>query len=193
MKKLIGPLLVIAALGMTSGCSINHPIAKDYPEFLTKNGNVERLPKTSLESDYVIDGKTQNHRYEFRAVTVGYAHLWIVEFGKILDATLNAPYVQSSFGRLEKQSGGLNAAGNLIEFMLENYEFKDYRAYVSMKVVLSHGGKVILSKTYKGEGGAKGGQMWGAGPFGMKSAALDSTKSAIDKILIQFINDIPKT
>jgi hypothetical protein len=32
---------------------------------------------------------TENHRYEFRSAMVGYANLWIIEFGKILDETLN--------------------------------------------------------------------------------------------------------
>jgi hypothetical protein len=186
-------LLVIAFFGIASGCSLNHPVAKDYPEFIAKHGSVGNLPKTDLDTGYLIDPKTMAHRYEFRAVTVGYGHLWIVEFGKILDETLNAPYVQSAFSRLQKQSSSSGVAGNLIEFTLEKYEFKDYRAYVSMKIVLSNGGKTILDKTYSVEGYSKGGQMWGAGPFGMKNATLDSTKSAIDKILIKFIGEIPKT
>jgi hypothetical protein len=61
-----------------------------------------------------------------------------------------------------------------------------------MKIVLSNGGNVILGETYRAEGDSKGGQMWGSGPFGMKNATLDSTRSAIDRILQQFINNIPQ-
>lgn len=192
MHKLKNALFAMVVLAAVTGCSINHPVAKDYPGYLSAHGNTGNLPKSDLESDYRIDGTTQNHRYEFRAATVGYAHVWIVEFGKILEQTLNAPYVQSSFGKLERQVSGTDAAGNLIEFTLSNYEFKNYRAYVSIKIVLSKDGKEILNKTYSSEGDSKGGQMWGAGPFGMKNATLDSTRSAIDKILTQFINDVEK-
>lgn len=191
MTRQIWLVFVIALLGATTGCSIKHPVAKDYPQYLAKNGNVGSLPKTNLESTYQIDGKTQSHRYEFRAATVGYAHLWIVEFGKILDATLNAPYVQSSFGTLEKGGSVTDNAGNVIDFKLTRYEFKHYRAYVSMNIVLSNNGTEVLNKTYSSEGASKGGRMWGMGPFGMTTSTLDSTRSAIDKILVQFINDIP--
>jgi hypothetical protein len=78
-----------------------------------------------------------------------------------------------------------------IKLLSERWDTSD-RAYVSMKIVLSNGGKEIINRIYSSEGDSKGGQMWGAGPFGMKNATLDSTRSAIDKILTQFINDIPK-
>jgi hypothetical protein len=190
MKKIIVGFLALAVTVFLSGCSFNHPVAKDYGPYLQKSAAVD-LPKTSLKSAYVLDSKTQNHRYEFRAATVGYAHLWIVEFGQILDQTLNAKYVQSAFGDLHKKSTQ-DSAGNLISFSLEKYEFKDYRAYVTMKVTLSNDGKTILEKSYNSEGNSQGGQMWTAGPFGMKNATLESTKFAIDAILKKFIADIPK-
>lgn len=192
MKNIFKCTIIFLGLGVLAGCSINHPVAKDYPQYLSKNGNTGSLPKTDLKTNYALDGQTQNHRYEFRAATVGYAHVWIVEMGKILDATLNAPYVQSSFGRLTKVDGGKIDSGYLVQFTLKKYEFKDYRAHVSMYVELTKGENIILSKTYSEEGDSKGGQMWGAGPFGMKNATLASTKSAIDRILGRFINDIPK-
>lgn len=186
-------MFVVAVFGFVSGCTIDHPVAIDYPHFLSQHGGSVELPRTSLEAGYLVERSTQNHRYEFRAATVGYAHVWIVEFGKILDETLDAPYVQSSFGRLEKRSEETGDSGYMIEFTLDKYEFKDYRAYVAMRIALSDGDKEVFSRTYTSEGKSKGGQMWGGGPFGMKNATLDSTKSAIDKILSDFISDIPKT
>lgn len=111
--------------------------------------------------------------------------------GKFSIKTLNAKYVQSAFGELHKSSGQ-DSAGNLISFSLEKYEFKDYRAYVTLKVTLANAGKPILEKSYSAEGNSQGGQMWAAGPFGMKSATLESTKFAIDTILKKFISDVPK-
>lgn len=193
MKNWYFKIIILAIIGATTGCSINHPVAKDYPQYLEKHGKEGSLPRTELKSNYSIDGETETHRYEFRAATVGYAHLWIVEFGKILDETLNAPYVQSSFGELQKATAEVKGLDSDIKFTLNSYEFKNYRAYVSMNIVLLNDGKVVLDKNYTSEGESKGGQMWGAGPFGMKNATLDSTRTAIDIILTEFINDIPKT
>lgn len=179
---------LILAFGVT-GCSINHPVAKDYGDYLAENATATSLPKANLDSDYTITKPTQNHRYEFRAATVGYAHLWIVEFGKILDDTLKAKYVQDAFGDF-KQTDLVSAPGNLVSFNLVSYEFKDYRAYVTLEVSLTENGVKKVGKAYSAEGVSKGGQMWGAGPFGMKSATLESTKSAIDSILQQFITDL---
>ena len=192
MKKILLGLFGITLLGLFSGCSINHPVAKDYGQHLEKNAGSVILPKTTLKTDYLIDGETENHRYEFRAATVGYAHVWIVEFGKMLDQTLNAKYVQSAFGRLDKKITKDVQKGELIEFSLEKYEFKDYRAYVTLKIKLSKDGVTTLEKSYNASGNSQGGKMWAAGPFGMKSATLESTKYAIDEILRQFITDIPK-
>lgn len=192
MKKLLRIFALTAAFGVVVGCSINHPVAKDYPEFLTNNGAPSDLPKTDLDTDYSIAGSTETHRYEFRAATVGYAHVWIVEFGKILDETLKAPYVQKSFGRFDKRIVDAAGEGNVVKFTLDHYEFKDYRAHVTLAIELTNGTEKTLKKIYSGQGDSKAGQMWGAGPFGMKNATLASTKSAIDNILKQFLNDIAK-
>ena len=115
------------------------------------------------------------------------SHIWIVDFGKILKKTLTAEYVQSAFGKLEVGSGG-NA--NLIRFELQNFEIKDYRAYTTMNIKALNSGAKVFGKSYHSEGSSQGGQMWTAGPFGMKNATLNSTKQSIDKILEQFIRDI---
>lgn len=181
----------IALAGVMPEWLFNHSVAKAYPKYLSTHGKEGRLPRTELQSNYSIDAKTEIHRYEFRAVTAGYAHLWIVEFGKILDETLNAPYVQSSFGELSKADAAVKDSGSDIKFTLISYEFKDYRAYVSMNVMLSDNGKEVLNKSYTSEGESKRGKILVLGSLGMKNVVLDSTKKAIDKILTQFINDIP--
>ena len=84
-KIFTSALLLLVAL--TTGCSINHPVAKDYDQHLAKFGSETNLPKSDLQAEYSIAKKTVNHNYQFRAATVGYAHVWIVEFGKILDKT----------------------------------------------------------------------------------------------------------
>ena len=184
----IASLLVIVVLGL-SGCSINHPVEQDYQRYLELHPADTTLPHSELAADYVIDSETETHRYEFRAATVGYAHLWIVEFGKILDQTLNSTYVQAAFNRLDKRNPSATDDGELVEFLLKSYEFKDYRAYVTMNIKLLSNGNVVLNNIYEVEGVSQGADMWVQGPFGMTSGTLESTKSAIDKILTQFVKD----
>ena len=142
-----------------------------------------------IKADYSIAPATQSHNYQFRPATVGYAHVWIVEFGKILDKTLQAPYVQSAFNNLSKAPTD-NVDGNLIEFQLNEFKFQDYRAYTTLNIRVTNSGEEIFSKIYSSEGLSQGGDMWMTGPFGMKTATLESTKSSIDRILDQFISDI---
>lgn len=186
MRKLFTTTALVF-IALTAGCAINHPVAKDYDQHLAKYGAETTLPQSEMEAEYLIGNKTRDHSYQFRAATVGYAHVWIVEFGKILDKTINSDYVQSAFGKLDKGEG---TNGNLVEFELESFEFKNYRAYTALNIKVLNSGDEIFNKMYRSEGGSQGGQMWGAGAFGMKNATLKSTKQSIDKILEQFINDV---
>jgi hypothetical protein len=90
-------LVALLVLG-TSACSIRHVIEKDYPQYLVNNAGAGNLPNTDKASKYFLTSNTQNHSYEFRAVTTGYANLWIVEFDKMLDDTLKSTDVQNAFG-----------------------------------------------------------------------------------------------
>ena len=175
---------------LSSGCSINHPIAKDYGQYLLNNETQSTLPNTDFETDYTIDEKTKKHRYEFRAATVGYANLWIVEFGKILDETLKANYVKNAFGRFEENTGGIDNSGNLVLFSLENYEFSGFQAHVTLNIIIYNNQKEILNKNYHSDGKSQGGKMFWGGVFGMKNATQQSTKLAIDEILGDFIEDV---
>lgn len=188
MNKL--SIFIISLILFSTGCSINHPVAKDYQAHLEKTQSDITLPKTPVKAAYAIEEATQTHRYEFRAATVGYAHLWIVEFGDILDKTLQADYVQSAFGRLDKTSLDLREKGKSITFDLRSFEFKNYKAYTTMNIKVSKDSQLILNKSYTAQGSSQGGKMWAAGPFGMKGATLQSTKQSIDSILKQFINDL---
>lgn len=182
-------LLVLAlSLSLLSGCSIKHPVAKDYPQYLAKNKGSVTLPKSALEASYQLDASTASHRYEFRAATVGYAHLWIVEFGQMLDATLASDDVQASFGKLDKLNDTQQHAA-VLRFNLQNYEFKDHMAHVSLNISLEKNGQTVLNKTYHAQGKSQGGKMFFGGPFAMKNATQQSTKYALDEILREFIND----
>lgn len=179
-------LLVLA----TSACSIRHVIEQDYPQYLVNNTGAANLPNTDKASEYFLTSNTQSHRYEFRAVTTGYANLWIVEFGKMLDDTLKSTDVQNAFGALQKVSDVSGDSRSLLIFDLQSYAFEDFGAHISLKISLSRLGQMVFSKTYTQDGKTQGGKMFWAGAFGQKNAVQQSTKLALDKILRQLISDL---
>lgn len=189
MNKTICFLLLFVSI-IFSGCSINHRIADDYEQYLIENQGNSILPNTELEADYIIERDSQTHKYEFRAVTVGYANLWIVEFGKILDKTLQSKDVQEAFGRLTKMLVSDTNDSNLVTFKLIKYEFIDYCAYVTLDISIKNRDDVTRHKSYRADGKRQTAKMWIGGVFLMRDAIRQSTKLAIDSIISNFINDI---
>jgi len=182
-------LVVVIALG-TSGCSIRHVIEQDYPQYLVNNTGAANLPNSDKASEYFLSSNTQKHSYEFRSVAAGYANLWIVEFGKMLDDTLMSADVQKAFGALQKASDISGDSKGVLVFELQSYTFENFGAHISLKISLSRLGKVVFSKTYTQDGKTQGGKMFWAGAFGQKNAVQQSTKLALDEILRQLISDL---
>jgi hypothetical protein len=185
-------ITIIFLLAICTGCSINHHVAENYGSYLSKNKNKLGIPKADISAKYDKSDKTLAHQYEFRAVTVGYANLWIVEFEKLLDETLKSQEIQSAFNGLAETSGDTKTK-NLIIFNLIDYKYLDYGADITLNIVLKSNEEEIINKNYTSSGEGQGVQMWVGGVFGMMDAIHDSTKSAMDKILIEFINDIHST
>jgi hypothetical protein len=188
-KRRIQLLLAAAVLIVSlAACSINHTVKDDYPQYLRNNVGTSKLPTTTLEARYEMTPATAAHRYEFRSVVTGYANNWIVEFGQMLDATLQSKDVQDAFRKLEKRGPG--DQGTLLTFELASYSFNDFGAHVELKVTVQRGGGEQLTKMYKAAGVTQGGKMFWAGVFGMKNAIHQSTKDAVDKILAALIVDL---
>lgn len=182
-------LVVVIVFG-TSACSIRHNIEQDYPQYLRNNTGAMNLQNTNKASEYFLTSNTQKHSYEFRAVVTGYANLWIVEFGKMLDDTLMSTDIQKAFGTLKKSSGASSNSKGLLIFDLQSYTFEDFGAHISLKISLSSLGKVKFSKTYTQHGKTQGGKMFWGGVFGQKNAVQQSTKIALDEIMRQLITDL---
>ena len=183
---IVSALVILSA----SACTIHHNIAQDYPQYLINNEGGANRSKTSSASEYLLTPDTQQHRYEFRAEVTGYGNLWIVEFGKMLDATMMSIEVQKAFGTLKKVSSQSVASGGLLIFELEKYTFEDYGAHISLKISLSQMGKVVFSKTYVQDGKTQGWKMFFGGVFSQRNAVQQSTKLALDEILRQLIADL---
>ena len=124
---------------------------------------------------------------------VGYANLWIVEFGKILDQTVQSRDIQEAFGRLEKQNDRNAETNSLLIFDLVNYTFNDFGAHVELKVTQKKSGVEQFDKTYRADGRTQGGKMFWGGVFAMKNAIQQSTKYALDDIFRRLIEDTNNT
>jgi hypothetical protein len=188
--KLRDIALLLVFAGLTSGCSINHYVAQDYDQYLINNEGRNNLPATGLIASYSLTDSTESHRIEFRSATVGYANLWIVEFGDILESTLRSRDVQAAFEELTKEMPGA-AGGDLhLVFELIKYEFADYGARVDMRITLLDQDRQVFVREYGANGPTQAGKMWGAGVFGMKNAIQQSTKLAMDDILRTALADL---
>lgn len=182
-------ILALAALLTLGGCSINHPVADDYAQYLSNNTGSLKLPSAKVGDSYALSKATQEHHYEFRSFMTGQANLWVVEFGKILDATLASKDVVDALGRMTKVGSEGAGTGDTLVFSLVDYRFEDHGAHVALEITVKRAGKVRFSQVYRAGGVTQGGKMFFAGVFGMKNAIQQSTKSALDDILARFVND----
>lgn len=186
MKKLVAMLAVTLAM---CGCSIKHDVVKDYPQYLVNNQGRSHLPTTTAASAYTMTPATQAHHYEFRSAMAGYANVWVVEFGRVLDDTMQSHDVQTAFGKLMKVSD-TDAQGGVLVFDLQNYTYTDLGAHVTLKVTYRRHGQDVFSKVYEADGKTQGGKMFWGGVFAMKNAIQQSTKLALDQILTRLIGDL---
>ena len=182
-------IVLLAAALVMSGCSIKHDVVKDYPQYLMNNQGNSHLPTTSSASGYAVTPATQANHYEFRSAMAGYANVWVVEFGRLLDDTMQSSDVQAAFGKLMKLNNS-DESGGLLVFDLQNYSYAELGAHITLKVTYRRGGKDVFSKVYQADGTTQGGKMFWGGAFAMKNAVQQSSKLALDHILMQLINDL---
>lgn len=183
-------LVALIVLTMVTGCSIMHPVADDYGKYLENNKGAGRYQTVKAGDQYYMPAETQNHRYEFRSATVGYANVWVVEFGKILDATMQSRDVVDALGGLRKASAETQGEGTTVIFDLQNYTFEDHGAHVGLTISVKNAAAEVFKKTYHADGKTQGGKMFWGGAFGMKNAVQQSTKLALDEIINNFTTDL---
>ena len=190
--KLFFKLMVLGAfISLLAGCSTYRYAAKDYDQYLVNNSSNDKLQKTTVEADYLLTKETTGHRYTFRSFDVGYENVWVVEFGKMLESSLQSQDVRDSFWRLTKHtSSGTN--GYLFVFDLKKYEFVDYEARVTIHISVSVNGKRLFDKDYRTVGKARGGKIFIGGVLAMKNSIQELTERAIDELMNEFINDVNK-
>lgn len=190
--KLLFKLMVLGEFIFSlAGCSTYRYAAKDFDRYLANHSGNAKLQKTTVEADYLLTKETRDYRYTFRSFDVGYENVWVVEFGKMLESSLQSQDVQGSFWRLTRQAGS-GTKGYLIVFDLKKYEFVDHEAHVTIHISVSANGKRPFDKDYNAVGKAQSGKIFIGGVLAMKNAIQELTKRAIDELMNDFINDLNK-
>jgi hypothetical protein len=181
---------MMATMLMLSACALPHYIHSDYAQYLTNNRGQTAFPRISAKTYYYLHPQTQNHRKEIRSVMTGYANQWIVEFGPILDYTMQFGDIHQAFVSLEKTDVPLQINDLLLSFRLVDYRFEGFEATVNLKITATHKGTILFEKPYEATGRSQGGKMFWGGAFAMKNAIQQSTKLALDSILTRFMGDL---
>ena len=181
--------IVSAVLALTTSCSVNRPVADDYDTYLGNNIRTSNLPNARIADSYYLPPATQAHRYEFKSVMGGYANTWVVEFGKVLDATMRSSDVVAALGNLNKAGNDKSGSGNTLVFELQRYSFEDHGAQIELAISIRNAKGEVFRKVYAADGHTQGGKMFWGGAFAMKNAVQQSTKLAMDHILTRFIRD----
>src|SRR5450830_876510 len=130
----IRTLAALLTVALSSGCSIMHPVADDYGSYLKNNEGASHFPTSQVADQYALTAKTQDHHYEFRAATVGYAHVWVVEFGKILDTTMRSKDVVAALGTVSKAADTGPVGASTLVFELQDYTFKEFGAHIDLTI-----------------------------------------------------------
>jgi len=185
-SKRLGCGMILVCLWAT-GC---HHIKSDYPAFLAEHGADSDLPPTSLRASYAIEPRTSLHYYEVRSVAAGYGNRWIIEFGDMLDQTMQADYVQRAFVRPSHYTPGRVEPGYALLFELVDYRITSFTAHIQLRISLRHDGQPMFSKLYQADGPEHFGKVAWGGAFTMRGAIQDSTKGAVDQILRTFLNEL---
>lgn len=183
-------LLAIAASLLTGACT--HQVHPDYAQYLINNQGAVTFPRVAKSADYYLPPGTDDHNYKFSSAMGGLGNSWAVQFGRILDATMLGTDVRTAFGDVEKIESPKGGKGLVMIYAINSYVFEGFQAKVNLTITARKGSKKLLSKKYFAAGISQGGKMFWGGAYAMKNAVQQSTKSALDQILTEFIGDLKR-
>lgn len=180
-------LFTVLFASLVYGCSIHHFIAADFHNYLNNNQGSSNLHKTGTKGlRYTMDAETRSHSYEFRAANAGYAHVWVVQFGKMLNDYLASTDVQQAFPGL---GAAETSTGTNLAFSLKSYKVSGLAVHMDLEIASVKDGKDLFRKVYHSDTDSKSGQVMMTGVWGMKNAVQRSTQEALEDVLGRFIAD----
>jgi hypothetical protein len=167
-----------------------HHIKSDYPAYLEKQRASPALPHVPLQVSYHIGERTLQHSLSIRSATAGQGNKWIVEFGEMLDQTLQSTELRSAFTSLRRQPE--SARGYDLGFELIDYQVSGFSAHLMLHIMLRRDGTLLIDKIYPGDGETQAGKVVWGGAFSMRHALHATTKYAVDVVLRELLVDIER-
>lgn len=142
----------------------------------------------------VVDQRTLNDTYAFRAFSTGIAHKWVAEYGRMLGqvSDVELPQLVEIYARRTSYEEPPSGAPKLtLEMTVPSYTFEDYHATLSVHVdAYGTNRTLIFSKSYTGNGQNEAGKMIGLGAFGQMSAVRQSSLDAFKQAFAKMRPDI---
>ena len=171
---------------MGVGCT--HQVMDTYPRYLMNNRGSLTLPRVKHEVTYELTPASERHRKEVRSMSAGYAHAWVMEFGKAMHATMASEDVRMAVPRIMR--GRPSPQSVHLEMNVQEFDFRNHRAYLILDVKAFAASKLLGQKRYQAEGTTQGGKMFWGGAPAMRNAMQQSSKAAIDQALQQIFSDL---
>jgi len=183
-RKLFIICILIFASFLLVSCV--HNISNGFDIYLKEHPT--NLSKIDIPVSYSIDPNTKKMIYSFRCFSTGITNKWIIKVGDMLKDYLEirGPQIFKKFVPYNKDS----SISIHIDFAITNYAFKDFRAYVGMKIAVYKNNKLLFSKNYNAIGIREGERIFWGGAYAQRYAVHQSTQSAFDSIMTQFLNDL---
>ena len=188
MTNILKLLILSSLLVATSACTT--VINKDYGAYLANNAAETDFPKVKVVKQYHLTPYTQKHSKKIKSAMAGWANTWVLEFGGVIDDTMQSEPIVDAMGELKKVDTVPTSRTLVIN--LDRYDFSDKRAHVDMTMEIKSKGKTLFKKSYKKKGPAQGGKMFWGGAAAMKNAVQQSTKNAVDQVFTSFLGDVKK-
>lgn len=189
MKKFKECALMIIMMLITTSCAT--VVSQDYPKYLQNNVGAAKLIQSNVGDSYFVTEYGQKFNKDIRSFTAGYGNKWVIDFAGTIDATFQSNDYVKALGNLSKLNKE-DPKKNYLKIELVEYDFRDHRAYLNMKLDVVQNSKVIFSNQYEAKGISQGGKMFWAGAMGMKNAIQQSTMYAMNDIFGRFTRDFSK-
>lgn len=183
--KTIPAALMLSLFTLAVGCS--HQVMDSYPRYLSNNRGTLNLPPVADPVTYELTPASENHRRIIRSASAGWANKWILEFGKAMHATMASEDVRMAAPRLAR---GPNAGAVHLEMNVEEFDFRNHHAYLTLNVRAFKDNALLGQKRYQAEGNSQGGKMFWGGAAAMRNAMQQSSKAAIDQVVMQMFSDL---
>lgn len=183
-KRVFSICILLFSFFLLVGCA--HNISNGFDVYLKEHPS--SLSKINIPVSYSIDPNTQNMVYSFRCFSTGIANKWIIKVGDMLKDYLEikGPQIFKEFVPYNKDS----SIPIHIDFAITNYAFKGFQAYVGMKITVYKNNQLLFAKNYNAIGVREGGKIFWGGAYAQRYAVHQSSQSAFDSIMTQFLNDL---